>query len=105
MTMQTTEATLALLLGETFVAHQAYETAELGGAYDQQWPAWYARYLVEHGIGALLGRAVTTEAVAALLAECDEAYKRENPAMSWPDFYAPQLLGTRDFGEPHPQHT
>ena len=93
--MQTTEATLAQLLGETLAAHSAYEAAELGGVYDQQWPAWYARYLVEHGIGALLDRSVTIEEVAALLAECDEAYKRENPVTSWPDFYARRLLGTR----------
>jgi hypothetical protein len=95
MTMQTTEVTLATLLGEAASAHGAYETTELGGVYDQQWPAWYARYLVEHGIGALLDRAVTIEEVAALLAACDAAYTRENPATSWPDFYARQLLGTR----------
>ena len=94
--MQATESTLARLLGETLSAHAAYETAELGGVYDQQWPAWYARYLVEHGIGALLDRAVTTEELAALLAACDEAYKRENSAASWPDYYAQRLLGARD---------
>jgi hypothetical protein len=93
--MQMTEAALAALLGETGSAHGAYETAELGGVYDQQWPAWYARYLVDHGVETLLDRAVTTDGVAALLAECDEAYKRENPAMSWPDFYARRLLATR----------
>jgi hypothetical protein len=90
--MATTEATLAALLSETFAAHATYETSELGGVYDQQWPAWYTRYLVEHGIGALLGRAVTSEEVAALLAECDETYRRDNPATTWPDFYARQFL-------------
>jgi hypothetical protein len=105
MRVQTTEAALARLLGATLAAHGAYETAELGGVYDRQWPAWYARYLAEHGIGALLERAVTTEAVAAQLAECDEADKRESPATGRPDFYARRRLGTRDFGEPHPQRT
>jgi hypothetical protein len=93
--MQTTEVTLATLLGEASSAHNAYETAELGGVYDQQWPAWYARYLVEHGIGTLLDRAVTIEEVAALLAECDAVYKRDNPTTRWPDFYARRLLSTR----------
>ncbi len=102
--MQTTEATLAQLLGETLAAHSAYETTELDGVYDQQWPAWYARYLVEHGIETLLDRAVTTEELAALLAACDAAYKGEN-ATSWPDFYARRLLGTREPGEPQPQPT
>ena len=93
--MQTTEATLAALLGEANAAHAAYETGELGGVYDQQWPAWYARYLVAHGIGTLLNRAVTAEEMAALLAACDAAYTREQPAASWPDFYARRLLGPR----------
>jgi hypothetical protein len=93
--MQSTEASLALLLTEASAAHGAYETSELGGVYDEQWPAWYARYLVAHGLGTFLGRAVTAEEVAPLLAECDAAYKRENPAVSWPDFYAQRLLSTR----------
>jgi hypothetical protein len=95
MTMQTGEAALAALLGEAGAAHGAYETDELGGVFDQQWPAWYARYLVEHGIGALLDRTVTIDEVATLLAACDEAYRRENPATTWPDFYARRFLGTR----------
>ena len=90
--MRTTEAALAALLGQAGAAHGAYETAELGGVYDQQWPAWYARYLVEHGIGDLLGRAVTAEEVAALLVRYDEAYNRECSAIAWPDYYARLLL-------------
>jgi hypothetical protein len=34
MRLQTTEAALARLPGETLVAHGAHETAELGGVYD-----------------------------------------------------------------------
>ena len=93
--MQTTEATLAALLRATNAAHGAYETRSLGGVYDQQWAAWYARYLVAHGVGAMLGRTVTAEEVAALLAACDATYTREQPEASWPDFYARQLLSTR----------
>jgi hypothetical protein len=32
------------LLSETEAAHGAYEAADLGGVYDQDWPAWYAAY-------------------------------------------------------------
>lgn len=93
--MQSKEASLALLLAEAGSAHGAYETTELGGVYDEQWPAWYARYLVEHGVEAFLDRTVTVEEMARLLADCDAAYKRENPATSWPEFYARRLLHLR----------
>jgi predicted nucleic acid-binding Zn ribbon protein len=93
--METTETILAGLLSETHAAHVVYETAALGGAYDQEWPHWYARYLVDHDIGALLKRSVTADEVATLLTECNETYTREHPATSWPDFYARRLLGQR----------
>jgi hypothetical protein len=32
---------------ETGAAHGVYEEGELNGVYDQNWPAWYAAYLVE----------------------------------------------------------
>ncbi len=59
---------IANLLGEAGAAHGAYEERELNGVYDRIWPAWYAAYLVEHGIGDLLGAAITTEQLAQLLA-------------------------------------
>ena len=93
--MQSREAPLALLLAEAGSAHGGYEAAKLGGVYDEQWPVWYARYLVAHGIGAFLGRTVTVEEVATLLSDCDAAYKRENPATGWPDFYAQRLVHLR----------
>ncbi|QDZ14504.1 hypothetical protein [Humibacter ginsenosidimutans] len=34
------------LLEQTAEAHGRYEKAELGGVYDEQWPAWYAADLV-----------------------------------------------------------
>ena len=35
------------LLKETSAAHGEYETAELGGVYDEQWPEWYATYFTD----------------------------------------------------------
>jgi hypothetical protein len=56
---------IATLLTETGNAHGRYEATELHGAYDVRWATWYAAYAVEHGLGALLGREVTAEQVAA----------------------------------------
>jgi hypothetical protein len=66
MTTQPTEA-LTRLFTETEAAHGVYETTELGGVYDEEWPGWYATYAVEHGIGALVGHDITADDLALLL--------------------------------------
>lgn len=81
-------AAVTRLLGQAGAAHGVYEEGELGGVYDQQWPQWYAAYLVAHGLGDLLGAQATAEQVAAWLSACDAAYKAERPAQSWAAYYA-----------------
>jgi hypothetical protein len=50
--METTaEKAVADLLRETEAAHGAYETNVLGGVFDEEWPAWYAIHLLDHGLG------------------------------------------------------
>ena len=66
MTSQPTDA-LERLLGETEGAHGVYETTELGGAYDQEWPRWYAAYAVAHGIGSVMAREISADELADLL--------------------------------------
>ena len=56
---------LEALLAEAEAAHGVYETTELNGVYDQDWPRWYAAYAVDHGIGALLGRDVSVDELAS----------------------------------------
>jgi hypothetical protein len=87
---------LASLLDKTQAAHGTYEERELNGVYDQDWPAWYAVYLVEHGIGGLLGQTITAEQLARLLKQYDEDYRAQQHQEGWPDYYAAQLLAWRD---------
>jgi hypothetical protein len=87
---------LANLLDKTQAAHGAYEERELNGVYDQAWPAWYAAYLVEHGIADLLGQAITAAQLARLLKQYDEDYRAQQRQNGWPDYYATQLLAWRD---------
>ena len=77
-------AALEALLSETEAAHGVYETTELHGVYDQDWPRWYAGYAVEHGIGALLGRHVTADELAQLLATSWEELQRADPPPTGP---------------------
>lgn len=73
-----TEAVTALLI-ETEAAHGTFETTELNGIYDQDWPTWYAAYAIDHGIGALIGHAVTTDQLAQFLASTFVEFKRTEP--------------------------
>jgi len=93
---ETEQGKVAALLREVGAAHGAYEAQELKGVYDQIWPAWYAAYLVEHGIGELLGKAITEEQLAQLLAQYDNEYRTQQRQEGWPDYYAGQLLVWRD---------
>ncbi len=85
-------AELAALLAQAEAAHGEYETQELGGAADADWPRWYAAYLWQHGVAALLPESTTEEGLAGQMAECDAAYQREQPAEDWPAYYARRLL-------------
>jgi hypothetical protein len=44
--MELTKEELARLLREAEAAHGAYEKEELGGVRDEDWPSWYAEYIV-----------------------------------------------------------
>jgi hypothetical protein len=72
------EALNALLL-QAEAAHGKYETTELNGVYDQEWPRWYAAYAVDHGIGELVGRAVATDQLAQFLAASYAEFQRTEP--------------------------
>jgi hypothetical protein len=77
------EAIEALLV-ETKEAHGAFEQTELAGVYDQDWARWYAAYAIEHGIGALVGQAVTADELAQFLASSNVEFERTEPKPSEP---------------------
>ena len=81
------------LLVEAEAAHGVYETTELGGVYDQAWPAWYSRYAVDHGIGEQLGHSVSTESLAELLARAFADFNEADPApgASWAVYMARRI--------------
>jgi hypothetical protein len=87
MTTQSSDA-LARLLTEAEAAHGVYETNELGGVYDQDWPRWYATYAVDHGIGPLVGRELDADDLAGLLTRAWGEFsaldpRPEEPWVSW----------------------
>ena len=82
---------VAALLEQAGAAHTVYEERELGGVRDERWPEWYAAYLVEHGLGELLGRPISAGELGGLLAAADAAYRQAQPDEGWPSFYARRL--------------
>ena len=85
---------LQALLAETEAEHGVYETTELNGVYDQDWPRWYAGYAVEHGIGALMGREITADELAQLLATSWEELQAADspPTEPWTASIARRLV-------------
>jgi hypothetical protein len=78
-----TEA-VAKLLSATEAAHGVYESTVLGGVYDREWPAWYAAYAIEHGLGELVGHDVTADQLRVFLASTFEAFKGAEPKPTEP---------------------
>jgi hypothetical protein len=83
---------LSALLSQAGSAHGEYETRELNGVYDQNWPDWYATFLVQHGLADLLGQPMYVDQVSQLLSACDESYRNQQPGIEWPDFYSVEIL-------------
>ena len=79
------------LLEQASQAHGKYETTELHGVYDQEWARWYAGHLVEQGISALLGHAVTVDRLAKFFADTFADYQRDHVTESW-DTYAARRM-------------
>jgi len=92
MMQEQAQQRIAALLSETGAAHGVYEEGELNGVYDQNWPAWYAAYLVEHGLGNLVGAALAVEQLSQLLKQYDQDYQHEQPREGWPAYYARRFV-------------
>jgi cobalamin biosynthesis Mg chelatase CobN len=88
------ETRIAALLRETESAHGAYETTVLGGVRDEDWAAWYATYLLDHGLGELLPGLESSGAksLATTLVQLNDDVQRLRPAEEWPEFYARRMV-------------
>ena len=104
--METTqESAIAALLRETEAAHGAYDTDILGGVFDEDWAAWYAKYLLDHRLGDHLPgtQCPDVETLTAMLTRFAADYEREENTGPWPDVYARGIISmlTAPPGSPH----
>jgi hypothetical protein len=84
---------ISALLTEAEEAHGAYEATELNGVYDEEWPRWYAGYVVEHGIGELIGQPITADGLERILASSYADFQNADPQPSepWADYAAGRI--------------
>jgi hypothetical protein len=89
--METTaEQAVAALLRATESAHGTYETTVLGGAFDKEWPAWYAAYLLDHGLADHLPdpKSLDVDNLADKLARLAAEYGQGDQTNPWSEVYA-----------------
>ena len=86
-------ADIQALLLETEAAHAVYEKNELEGVYDEEWPAWYAGWAVDNGLGEVLGRTVSAEELAEFMTRTwDEVLASgSKPAEPWSTWMARRI--------------
>ncbi|MFN8456590.1 MAG: hypothetical protein U0401_18300 [Anaerolineae bacterium] len=82
---------IANLLSQAGSAHHHFEQTVLKGVYDQDWPAWYADYVIAHDLGELLPAPITAEQLGRFLATNYEIYKQEGSKLGWADYTAHQI--------------
>jgi hypothetical protein len=80
------------LLAQTGSAHDVYEKNQLNGVYDQNWPDWYATYLLQNDLNDLLGTSLRAEQLSGMLRQYDRDFKQDHPGVNWAQFYAARLL-------------
>jgi hypothetical protein len=91
--MSANQAAIVALLEGVESAHGTYETNVLGGVRDEEWPKWYASYLLAHGLGERLGTPdLSSENLATRLTQLDAEYRQAQPNVPWTEFYARRLL-------------
>ena len=80
------------LLSGAGEAHHVFEQTVLKGVYDQEWPLWYARWVIEHGFNEALGHRLTPEQLGADLRRIYyEQYEKEKPNQGWAEYMAQRL--------------
>jgi hypothetical protein len=82
---------LATLLSEAGSAHHQFEQEELGGERDEEWASWYARYLLDNGLGELVSRTPDQGELARLLDEATAEHEGAHSGQGWAEFTAAQL--------------
>jgi hypothetical protein len=81
---------MAELLHEAAEAHHGAYAATDG--VDPDWSIWYADYLIEHGLGKLLGATFLKSDLIYLLVGVDKEQVAVAPGGNWERYYADYFI-------------
>jgi len=89
------ETNIATLLEAAETDHSVYETESMRGV-DEEWPAWYATYLLDLGLRDLLPKSVTGDPddLAVQLTDLYAAFQRDDPSGDWHRFCAARFVAS-----------
>ena len=79
------------LLARAGQAHHTYEQDELNGEYDREWPRWYAAFLIEEDISALIQPPPPLGELAEALQRITKAHEGLSEKVDWSAFAAEKL--------------
>lgn len=91
MSASPTEQVNQLLEGAK-AAHSEYERTVLNGVYDQDWAAWYAQWIIDHGLNTVLRTTFDAEPLGQLLSDINEAHQQTGRDQPWTAFTADRLV-------------
>lgn len=77
------------LLKQAQEAHHLYESEELHGERDEQWPAWYADFLLNNGLDELFGSQKSADELSEWLQAAARAAGKDD---DWAAFTAAFLI-------------
>ena len=83
---------IAHLLTQAMNAHHEFEQTELNGVYDEEWPAWYAAYLLDYGLDDVLKKPVSLPQLTRFLDESNRRYEKLGKEVAWADFTAVDMI-------------
>lgn len=87
------------LFVKTVWAHHEHQERDLNGVYNVNWAPWYASFLIDNGVGDVIGYEIDEESLTQFLVDVDKKYRREKPNQEWPVYYAIQLARSAEEGK------
>lgn len=82
------------LLHQASLAHHAFEQEGLNGKFDQNWPSWFATWLLDNGLPALLEKKPDPAGLAKFLEDTSLEFKSLSDKQTWQDYTAAELILT-----------
>lgn len=99
------QTALADLLRRTKSAHHDHQVNDLGGKYNEDWPQWYAEFLIDNGIADFLASRPKQANLGAFLKQSYEIFEASGGQGDWSDYIASELLAHQDLNLSSPPTT